>query len=58
MEQDKRIPIGLKLSPGLLHDLDAYVSDQRLPTTRTAVIEFAVREFLNREVRGKQRATR
>jgi predicted transcriptional regulator len=48
--------ITLRLPPDLLAQLDAWRNSQRAPTTRTAVIELAVREFLDRERARKDAA--
>ena len=39
----------LRLPPDILARLDAFIRGQRMPLSRTSVMELAVREFLERE---------
>ena len=45
MPRDRK-PIHLTLDPKLVTDLDAWIEAQELKTTRTAVVELAIKEFL------------
>jgi metal-responsive CopG/Arc/MetJ family transcriptional regulator len=52
----KKMPIAFRFDPALLERLDAFIAQADVPVARTAVIETAVREFLDvREGRARQR---
>ncbi len=58
-----RRPTNLTLDPDLLDELDRWISRQELKTTRSAVIEAAVRRFLavesdERELKRRERKER
>lgn len=42
-----RRPTNLTLDPDLLAELDRWIDEQELKTTRSAVIELAIRRFLS-----------
>lgn len=50
----KKVPIAVKLDPDLLDRLDKYQSKLSPPVTRTAIIETAVEEWLERR-EGKRK---
>jgi len=43
-----KIPVALRIDPELLKRLDAWLEEQPVSPSRTAVFETAVREFLDR----------
>jgi predicted transcriptional regulator len=43
----KKTPLAIKFDPALMERLDAFIGRADVPVTRTAVIETAVREFLD-----------
>lgn len=45
--------ISLALDPALLERLDVWLAKQELPPTKTAVLELALREFLDRRERKR-----
>jgi hypothetical protein len=45
--------VSLALDPQLLARLEAWLKEQELPTTKTAVMELALREFLDARERKK-----
>ena len=49
----KKTPLALKFDPDLLERLDRFVEKQPYDTTRTSVIESAVRQLLDREEKHK-----
>ncbi len=53
---NKRIPIGLKLAPEMIEQLDAYRAALDIPATRTAVIEKAIRDLLDGQKGQRSRA--
>ena len=46
---ENRIFTGLRLPPKLMTRLDDYCQKQRIPPSRTRVMEIALHEFLDRE---------
>lgn len=50
----KRV-VGLAIDPKLLDDLDKWRRAQDVPPTKTAVLETAIREFLERRHGGRKR---
>lgn len=48
-----KVSAGWRLDPELLERLAKFQERQRLPVTKTAVIEAALREFLDREDRRR-----
>lgn len=42
-------PLNLALDPALLDRLDAWIAQQELPPSKTAVIEAALRAFLDKK---------
>jgi predicted transcriptional regulator len=51
----KKVPIAVKLDADLLDRLDKYQSKLSPPVTRTAIIETAVQEWLDRREGKKPR---
>ena len=49
MHMDKRIPVPIKLHPKQVERLDKFKEGLPFPTTRTALIEAAIDQFLDRE---------
>jgi Arc/MetJ-type ribon-helix-helix transcriptional regulator len=45
--------MSLALDPDLLRRMDAWISKQEFPPTKTAVLETALREFLDKRDRRK-----
>lgn len=46
--------ISLDIAPELHAQLEAFVAKQEFPTTKTAVIEAALREFLGKREKGRR----
>ena len=55
---ENRIPIGLKLPPSLIAEVDRARFELEFPADRTAVIERALREWLERHRETKKRAVK
>jgi metal-responsive CopG/Arc/MetJ family transcriptional regulator len=49
----KKTPLAIKFDPALMERLDAFIGRADVPVTRTAVIETAVREFLDSRERKR-----
>ena len=47
-QEIQREQVGVKLPPELIKRLDSYCASQPAPPTRTAVIEAAIRAFLDK----------
>lgn len=47
-----RRPLNLTLDPDLLAELDRWIEEQELKTTRSAVVELALRRFLTSTEKG------
>ena len=47
-ERTKTATLSLRISPEVETALDAWIKAQRVPPTKTAVVELAIREFLQR----------
>ena len=55
MGMRKKTPLALKFDPELLERLDLFVEKQTFQTTRTSVIESAVRQMLDREEKRERK---
>ena len=54
MKQSKSVPISIRLPEDLLSEMDVWIDQQRVPPNRAKVLEIALREFLERERKGKK----
>jgi metal-responsive CopG/Arc/MetJ family transcriptional regulator len=55
----KKKPMTMKFDPALMARLDAHITTHEVAVTRTAVVEAAIREYLDaREGKGRQRRER
>ncbi len=50
------VPVGIRMTADDLARLDAYIARQRFATSRTAICNIALIEFLDREERDRKGA--
>jgi len=49
-------PLSVRINDDLVKDLDKWISSQRVPPNRAAVLAIALKEFLEREAKKKRSA--
>lgn len=54
MQKRERKPVAFDMACDLLDDLDVWLREQDLPPTKRAVMETALKEFLEKRRKGKK----
>lgn len=58
MEQTIKKPVAYKFDPKLVERMQRFIKRQKWPPTQTAVVETALREYLDRAEQGTRSAAR